>query len=104
MDREKLNKALADVDAMLIIARKRIALIYELKYSLLSGQGKCPCREILPEDVGKGTFQVAPHGRNYLASSFIGVIRAQDVGKLVYEKDGILQVENDRQRAERLGR
>lgn len=42
------------------------------------------------------------NGREYPVSTFIGRILKQDIGKRVYLVGGILQVENNEQRAERL--
>lgn len=53
-------------------------------------------------DVGKATIRA--FGRPWAASSFIGVILPGDVGKRVYRRGTILQVENDEQRAARLAR
>lgn len=40
-------------------------------------------------------------GRVWLVTNFIGHIHLRDVGKRVYLRDGVLQVENDEQRARR---
>lgn len=57
-------------------------------------------REITQEDVGKGLFEF--NGRKWSVREFIGRILKQDVGKRVYLKGDILQVENDEQRDKRL--
>jgi hypothetical protein len=57
-------------------------------------------RDITDQDVGKALFEL--NGRQYPVSSFIGRILKQDVGKRVYWIVGILQVENNEQRTERL--
>ena len=43
-------------------------------------------------------------GRVWMALDFIGRILPGDVGKRVYQVGGILQVENDEQRARRLAK
>jgi len=64
-----------------------------------------PFREIRQADVGKPVFY--GFGRRWFCCEFIGRILPGDVGKRVYRFGGIdgggaLQVESDRQRAERL--
>lgn len=59
-----------------------------------------PYREITRADVGHFLFEA--FGRKWRVSDFIGTILPGDVGKRVYKVDGILQVENDEQRATRL--
>lgn len=56
---------------------------------------------IEPRHVGRSLFPA--FGRRWLVQNFIGRILPDDVGKRVYLCDGILQVENDKQRAKRLG-
>jgi hypothetical protein len=51
-----------------------------------------------------GKTHLRAFGRTWLFSSFIGRVLPTDVGKRVYLYDGILQVENDEQRARRLAR
>jgi len=58
--------------------------------------------EITADDVGKPWIKV--FGRVYLCSGFIGRILPQDVGKRIVQSDGILQVENMQQRAQRENR
>jgi|HubBroStandDraft_2_1064218.scaffolds.fasta_scaffold23674_2 hypothetical protein len=55
--------------------------------------------EIETRHVGKAIFEA--FGRQWLVSGFIGRIMLQDVGKRVYLTSGILQVENEAQRARR---
>ncbi len=52
-------------------------------------------------DVGKALIRA--FGRSWPTANFIGRIMRQDVGKLVYESDGVLQVENNEQRGRRVG-
>lgn len=56
-------------------------------------------RTITTGDVGKPSLQA--FGRSWLVSGFIGQVLPQDVGKQVYLVGGILQVENNEQRARR---
>jgi hypothetical protein len=58
--------------------------------------------ELTPADVGRPWIQA--FGRTWLVSSFLGQVLAGDVGKRVFRRGDILQVENDEQRAARLGR
>jgi hypothetical protein len=51
-------------------------------------------------DVGKCTIHA--FGKAWAVVNFIGRIYPDDVGKRVYEVNGILQVENDAQRKSRL--
>lgn len=55
--------------------------------------------EIEATDVDSETFRA--FGRNWPVCDFIGRILPGDVGKRVYLMRGILQVENDEQRAKR---
>lgn len=57
-------------------------------------------REITEADVGKWTFRA--FGKLWMTSNFIGRIQPGDVGKRVYRRGDILQVENDEQRSRRL--
>jgi hypothetical protein len=57
---------------------------------------------IAADDVGKSTIN--PFGRVHRVTDFIGRIMPQDVGKRVYERDNVLQVENDEQLARRLAK
>ena len=57
--------------------------------------------EIRPSDVNKALIHA--FGRSWSVTGFIGRIMKQDVGKRVYESDGVLQVENNEQRDRRLG-
>lgn len=59
-----------------------------------------PYYEIRSSDVGKP--HIRAFGRVWPVSGFIGHIMSKDVGKRVYERGGIVQVENDDQRAFRL--
>ena len=61
-------------------------------------------RDITQADVGRSVFRA--FGTVWQTSSFIGRITSLDVGKRVYLSDdgNVLQVENDKQRAERLAR
>lgn len=58
-----------------------------------------PFYTLTTEDVGRPTLRI--FGRTWLVSGFIGRILPGDVGKRVYLVGGILQVENDEQRAAR---
>jgi len=58
--------------------------------------------EIMDTDVGKSTIHM--NGKPYYVQYVIGQIMSQDVGKRVYERDNVLQVENDEQRDKRLTR
>lgn len=60
-----------------------------------------PYYVIRSTDVGKALIRA--FGRSWSTASFIGRIMRQDVGKLVYESDGVLQVENNEQRDRRVG-
>lgn len=51
-------------------------------------------------DVGRHTLRI--FGRNVPASHFIGQVLPGDVGKRCYDVDGIVQVENEAQRAARV--
>jgi len=53
-----------------------------------------------PSDVGKPLLRI--FGRVWLTSGWIGQVLPGDVGKRVYQRGGILQVENDEQVALRL--
>ncbi|MDP2665488.1 MAG: hypothetical protein Q8P23_02495 [bacterium] len=55
--------------------------------------------EIQPEDVGKRYIEA--FGLRRGVGDFIGTILGRDVGKRVYLRDGVLQVENDEQYAVR---
>ncbi len=57
---------------------------------------------ITREDVGKPWLHM--FDQTHLTSSWIGRILAQDVGKRCYRVDGVIQVENDAQRAARVDR
>lgn len=57
--------------------------------------------EIRPQDVGRPTIHF--HGRAWPVSNFIGRILPSDIGKRVYRRGDILQVENDEQHAARVG-
>lgn len=57
--------------------------------------------ELRQSDVGKPIIDA--FGEKWLVSSFIGRILPQDVGKRVYERGGILQVENDEHLMSRIG-
>lgn len=62
-----------------------------------------PYREITADDVGRYLFEA--FDKKWLTTSFIGRIMPGDVGKRVYRvADDMVQVENDEQRAARLGR
>lgn len=54
------------------------------------------------EHIGRAFIKIGD--RTYSTSSWIGRILPGDVGKKVYESDGILQVENDQQRDERIAK
>lgn len=56
--------------------------------------------ELTAEDVGKPTIRA--FGQVWMAVDFIGRILPGDVGKRVFMREGILQVENDAQRAARV--
>jgi hypothetical protein len=62
----------------------------------------CQYREISAQDVGQPFFKA--FDQVWPTSGFIGHVLRQDVGKRVYLVGGILQVENDEQRATRLAR
>lgn len=66
------------------------------------GTKKQMYREITKGDVGKAVFTA--FGKQWMASSFIGRILKQDVGKRVYLIGDILQVENDQQFKERISK
>jgi hypothetical protein len=51
-------------------------------------------------DVGRPWVKL--FGRTWMCSNFIGRIMKRDIGKRVYLRGDILQVENDEQRDERL--
>lgn len=53
-------------------------------------------------DIGQATIRA--FGRVWLTSNFIGCVLRGDVGKLVFQRGDILQVENDAQRARRVRR
>lgn len=55
---------------------------------------------ITSRDIGKPTIRA--FGRTWSVSDFIGRILSIDVGKRVYERGGILQVENQEQLEARL--
>lgn len=55
---------------------------------------------ITQHDVGRTHLRVG--GR--LRDNPLGVVLSHDVGKRVYDADGVLQVENDEQRDRRMGR
>ncbi len=55
---------------------------------------------IQPEDVGKPTIEA--FGRRQTVADFLGRILPGDVGKRVYLRGGVCQVENEEQRARRL--
>lgn len=57
---------------------------------------------ITADDVGKVSHKI--HGRTWLASSWIGQVLPGDVGKRVYLVGDVLQVENDEQRDQRVGK
>ncbi len=57
-------------------------------------------REITQADVGRSLFSA--FGRHWQVADFIGRIMKHDVGKRVFLRGGVLQVENDAQRAARL--
>lgn len=57
---------------------------------------------ITQADVERPTIEA--FGRQWLVVNFMGRILPGDVGKRVHCRDGILQVENDEQRAARLAR
>lgn len=59
-------------------------------------------REISTQDVEQPFFKA--FGQVWPTSGFIGRVLRQDVGKRVYLVGGILQVENDEQRAMRLAK
>jgi len=61
-----------------------------------------PFYTITAGDVGKATIRA--FGRPWLVSSFIGAVLPGDVGKRVYRRGSILQVENDEQRAARFAK
>lgn len=61
-----------------------------------------PYYELTTADVNRATIKA--FGRTWMVSSFIGRVLPQDVGKRVYLVRGILQVENDQQRDERMER
>lgn len=61
-----------------------------------------PYYELTEGDVGKPW--VKAFGRIWWCPAFIGKVLPLDVGKRVYEVDGVLQVENDEQRAKREAR
>ena len=56
---------------------------------------------IKKRDVGKRTIKA--FGKVWLVSDFLGLMFDQDVGKIVYERGGILQVESSEQMAKRIG-
>ena len=56
--------------------------------------------EIAATDVGKPTIEA--FGRIWRVADFIGRIQKQDIGKRIYRLGGIVQVENEAQRAARL--
>ena len=58
--------------------------------------------ELQPTDVGRPFLKA--FGRAWPVSGFIGRVLLGDVGKRVYQVGGVLQVENDGQRAARLAR
>lgn len=51
-------------------------------------------------DIGKPYIRA--FGKSWPVENFIGRILPGDVGKRVYQSDGILQVENDEQMAKRM--
>lgn len=55
--------------------------------------------EITSADVGRALLSIG--GRQYPVSSFMGRILKGDVGKRIFLVGGVLQVENDEQRAKR---
>ncbi len=59
-------------------------------------------REIVGADVGRRFFRA--FGRTWQVQDFIGRILEQDVGKRVFLRGGVLQVENNEQRAARAGK
>jgi hypothetical protein len=58
-----------------------------------------PFYTLTAADVGKRT--ICAFGRTRMVSDFLGRVLPGDVGKRVYLIDGILQAENDEQRAAR---
>ena len=58
-------------------------------------------RALTREDVGKPWIRIG--NQVYMCSDFIGRVFPGDIGKLLYDcGDGVIQVENDDQRAARL--
>ena len=55
-----------------------------------------------PEHVGRPWIKA--FGQTWMTCDFMGRILPQDVGKRIYLRHGILQVENDEQRAKRLNK
>jgi uncharacterized protein affecting Mg2+/Co2+ transport len=57
--------------------------------------------ELTAHDVGRAT--ISAFGRSWLVTDFMGRVLPRDVGKRVYLRVDILQVENDQQRDSRIG-
>jgi hypothetical protein len=55
---------------------------------------------IKASDVGRATLKI--HGSVVSVSSFMGQVLPMDVGKRIYYRRGVLQVENNEQRDRRL--
>lgn len=56
--------------------------------------------EIKKTDVG--AFAIVFRDKSWVIANFMGRVLLQDVGKRIFERGGILQVENDKQLAARL--
>lgn len=80
-------------------SREALARIRRL---LALGSSADDYREINEADVGKNLFSA--FGKTWVTEHFIGHIMRQDIGKRVFLRNGVLQVENDDQRAARLAR
>jgi hypothetical protein len=64
--------------------------------------GKMNFYELQASDIGKASIKA--FGRSRLTSNFIGRVLPGDVGKRVFQRGDILQVENDQQRDARLAK
>jgi len=95
-----VEAAVAAFDACLELAKQSVTPPVRRRFDQRDPYPLEGCCEISENDVGKPLFTA--FGRHWPVASFMGRILPSDVGKRVFLRDDVLQVENDQQRTERL--
>jgi hypothetical protein len=58
---------------------------------------------VTADDIGRGSIKDV-YGKSHWLSGYFGLFERQDIGKRLYDIDGVVQMENNEQRDRRLAK